>query len=60
MQFPYLNQVKVGNRMIKKCKQCGAELKPSESNQVCQKCREKKKDQQVELRKALIDKKRKR
>lgn len=46
--------------MIKKCKQCGVELKPSESNQVCQKCRVKKKDQQVEMRKALIDKKRKR
>jgi len=46
--------------MIKKCKQCGVELKSSESNQFCQKCREKKKDQQVEKRKALIDKKRKR
>ncbi|GAB6106706.1 hypothetical protein JCM19376_06620 [Fusibacter bizertensis] len=46
--------------MIKKCKQCGVELKPSESNQVCQKCREKKKDQQVEQRKAFIDKKRNR
>ncbi len=46
--------------MIKKCKQCGVELKPSESNQFCQKCRDKKKDQQVEKRKALIDKKRNR
>ncbi|MCA0385981.1 MAG: hypothetical protein LCH34_10325 [Firmicutes bacterium] len=46
--------------MIKKCKQCGAVLKPSESNLFCQKCREKKKDQQAEKRQALIDKKRKR
>lgn len=45
--------------MIKKCKQCGCELKPSENNNVCQNCRLKKKDIQAEARKALGDRKRK-
>ncbi len=43
--------------MIKKCKQCGAELTPDENNKMCKICREKKVNQRVEIRKEFIAKK---
>jgi Zn finger protein HypA/HybF involved in hydrogenase expression len=36
------------NDMIKKCKQCGAQLLPGESNQLCGKCRTRKSELQLE------------
>lgn len=41
--------------MVKRCKQCGCELKPSENNNVCTNCREMKKVNQAQVRKAFID-----
>lgn len=35
--------------MIKKCKQCGRQLKPDESNGVCENCRKRKRDAQAEV-----------
>ena len=35
--------------MIKKCRQCGSQLKPSESNEICEKCRKQKRDAQAEV-----------
>jgi uncharacterized OB-fold protein len=35
--------------MIKKCKQCGSQLKPGESNEICENCRRKKRDAQAEV-----------
>lgn len=35
--------------MIKKCKQCGCQLKSGESNGVCENCRKKKRDVQAEV-----------
>ena len=35
--------------MIKKCKQCGCQLKPGENNNVCENCRKKKRDSQAEV-----------
>lgn len=43
--------------MIKKCKQCGRELTPDESNNMCKACREKKKAQRTEVRNDIIDQK---
>lgn len=37
--------------MIKKCKQCGKQLVPSESNNICENCRKKKRDAQSEVKK---------
>jgi len=34
--------------MIKKCKQCGRQLKPDESNNLCENCRQGKRDRQAE------------
>jgi Zn finger protein HypA/HybF involved in hydrogenase expression len=34
--------------MIKKCKQCGRQLRPDESNNLCEKCRQRKRDMQAE------------
>jgi len=35
--------------MIKKCKQCGSQLKSGESNGICETCRKKKRDAQAEV-----------
>ncbi len=35
--------------MIKKCKQCGKQLKPGESNGVCDNCRKQKKNARDEV-----------
>lgn len=34
--------------MIKKCKTCGRQLTPAESNNICEKCRQRKRDVQAE------------
>lgn len=44
-----------GILMVKRCKQCGVELKPGENNNVCTNCRELKKVNQAQVRKAFID-----
>lgn len=47
--------------MIKKCKQCGRQLTPAESNNICEKCRQSKRDIQAEEKlQRETDKKRKR
>ncbi len=45
--------------MIKKCRQCGCVLKSEENNKLCEKCRVKKRNQLVEMRNAVVEKKRK-
>ena len=37
--------------MIKKCKQCGSQLKADESNNLCENCRKQKRNSQEELKK---------
>lgn len=37
--------------MIKKCKQCGCQLKPDENNKLCENCRKKKRNSQEEVNK---------
>ena len=37
--------------MIKKCKQCGCQLKLGESNNICENCRKQKRDAQSEVNK---------
>ena len=37
--------------MIKKCKQCGVELKSGENNGLCENCRKNKRDSQAEVNK---------
>lgn len=37
--------------MIKKCKQCGKQLSPAESNNVCENCRKQKRNTQSEIKK---------
>jgi len=46
--------------MIKKCKQCGSQLLPGESNQFCENCRNRKREMQVEERIAKEKAKKKR
>jgi len=45
--------------MIKKCKQCGCTLVAGESNNICEKCRQYKRDKQVEERVAAAEAKKK-
>lgn len=45
--------------MIKKCKQCGGTLVPGESNNICEKCRQYKRDKQAEARVAAAEAKKK-
>lgn len=47
--------------MIKKCKQCGRQLRPEESNNLCEQCRQRKRNMQAEEKlQKETDKKKKR